>query len=330
MANKNILFFLCFSVSVFFSYSQKIDTAYIKTLVGRNIFFKKDSMERYNFKIISSQSSNLDTLYIKFDLLSTSDWNKKGMPVKAYFKGFILQNKQLILHGNFSYSILNRNDVPVSTIGNYVYDKLEGMSSVRTNNYFISKSFYRNGMKNGIDIGYWSTEKEVVNEISYYVNDTLHGSFCQFYQSGALKEKGNYKMGNKHGEFISYYESGKVKQEKIFSNDILKGKSTEYYENGKIKKVGEYSGNYLNIKIECDTCKPQQFVHRDMQGKIVDVYKIYSIEFKKELGGAMRDWHFKENNIFPLKKGIWLYYNEDGSPLRKIRYDPIGNAFIIP
>ncbi len=324
---KAILLQLMFCTT---SIVAQIDTAYIKLLVGKNVFFQNRSLENFNFKIISSYKANYDTLFVKFETQTNTDWDKKNMPEKANFMGLIIRNEKSILHGSFSYTTLNRNEIPVTSMGNYVNDKLEGMLRVKKNSYYISQTFYKNGMKNGIDIMYWGDEKEIINQFLFYVNDTLNGSFNSFYQNGALQLKGNYKMGNKNGNFTSYYDNNKVKYEKIYFNGVLKDKMIEYYETGKIKSIGEYSGNFLNVKVECDTCKPINFIYRNQQCKIVNIDKTYSIEFKKELGGIMRDWSYKSNNIFSLKKGIWLYYNEDGTVQKKMKYDSIGNAFVFP
>lgn len=319
------LFCLFVGISVNICAQQKVDTVNIKILIEQNSVLKNNNFNSSIFRIVAFEKFSDDSSRVTFEVISNENWNKKNNAYKGYFSGILVKESKFYFNGDFIYSIINSKNKPVSTIGTYNYDKLNGIVNVRTPEYFISKTIYKNDLKNGMNLLYYGDNKENVNEISFYANDTLEGKKYLFFENGGLMEEVNYVKGKKSGEQIAYFKNGKTKSVTNFNNNVPIGKAKEFYENGTLKATGEYSGNYIVGEVECDTCNNKKFIYKSHLGKTLDVQKLYSLEFKKELGQVMRNWSFKEKNIYPLKKGTWVYYKEDGTINKKVTYDKVGN-----
>jgi antitoxin component YwqK of YwqJK toxin-antitoxin module len=81
------------------------------------------------------------------------------------------------------------------------------------------------------------------------INAQADGEYEEFYESGKLKLKGQYKDKIRVGEWISYYETGEVSQEFSYSNGEQNKIYTSYYKNGKIQvKVTLEGDKYINRK----------------------------------------------------------------------------------
>ena len=73
-----------------------------------------------------------------------------------------------------------------------------------------------------------------------------HGWYKSYYESGKVKEEGNYVDGKVEGEWVKYYESGKVKEEGNYVDKKTEGKWVWYYESGKVF----WERNYVDGKRE--------------------------------------------------------------------------------
>ena len=60
-------------------------------------------------------------------------------------------------------------------------------------------------------------KKEYQYYTSYFFFKTKHGWYKPYYESGKVKEEGNYVDWKKEGKWVGYYESGEVKLEKTGS-----------------------------------------------------------------------------------------------------------------
>ncbi len=69
-----------------------------------------------------------------------------------------------------------------------------------------------------------------------WIND---GGHVTFYDSGEVKEKGEYRSGSKEGTWELMYETGETQREEIFVDNKSNGTSTEYHPNGNKKSEGE-------------------------------------------------------------------------------------------
>ena len=62
-----------------------------------------------------------------------------------------------------------------------------------------------------------------------------HGWYKSYYESGKVKEEGNYVDKKTDGKWVWYYESGKVFWERNYVDGKREGKSVGYWENGEIR-----------------------------------------------------------------------------------------------
>jgi antitoxin component YwqK of YwqJK toxin-antitoxin module len=317
----NIIFFKSFIHS-----NIIIDTIKIKQIIAKNPILKTFNFNNAVFSINNYFFFNKDSSKISFKINSTDKWNQNNNAFKGFFNGIISNDDKFIFFGDFEFSIKNNNNILVSTIGFYQNDKLEGLIRIRTPDYFISKTVYKNGLKNGISVLYYGDVMETINEISFYQNDTLHDALYSFYKSGILKESSKVVQGKKEGIYKLYYPNGKIKLEAHYSNDICKGYSTEYYNNGKIKYTGNYSGSFIQARLECDTCTNKKFIFEDVNYNKLDIINQYSSDFRKELGAIMKDCDLKKSIKIPLKIGTWLYYDENGNIQKKMQYKENGDV----
>jgi len=77
----------------------------------------------------------------------------------------------------------------------------------------------------------------------YYKNDSLHGTFVNWYVDGVKQIDQAYEGGKNTGKFTSYSRNGKI----IATGNYDKGKATGvwlyYFTNGKLKQKGNYQND---------------------------------------------------------------------------------------
>ncbi|CAN5504949.1 hypothetical protein BH10BAC1_BH10BAC1_05350 [soil metagenome] len=116
---------------------------------------------------------------------------------------------------------------------------------------------------------------------TYYIKKYCDNrEVVNYYPSGKVEGKGNYRNGQKEGQWNEWYESGKIRQEASVKNGKITGISTEYYENGQIKQKG--------LQVDDLT-----------EGEWLDYY---------ETGQLKRKVFFKNGKA----EGLALFYYEDG------------------
>ena len=74
------------------------------------------------------------------------------------------------------------------------------------------------------------------NTKGYYSNVKKDGEWIEYYDSGTIKFKRNYKDGEWNGKYVYYYENEQIKFEKNFKDGNLIGKSNYYNEDGSVKE----------------------------------------------------------------------------------------------
>lgn len=113
-------------------------------------------------------------------------------------------------------------------------------------------------------------KKGALHSSAYYYDNVLHGIFELYYESGNVRERGNYSRGYRDGIFFYFNEEGKlnrmidyvvrkelVEQLSIYSPWVYKNQEWIFNADGVIA-----GGRYLNIICSCqdtvqqfDTCK---------------------------------------------------------------------------
>ena len=135
----------------------------------------------------------------------------------------------------------------------------------------IKEFQYKPAIYNGNSIGMWSVvgiefkQNNVIPifkslnkyQINFYDNGQLyrlgynskngskHGEWIIYYESGEIKEEGNFTHNKKHGKFIDYYRNGNKEIEMNYINGIANGKWKTYNKDGNIKKIKEYKDGEL-------------------------------------------------------------------------------------
>jgi antitoxin component YwqK of YwqJK toxin-antitoxin module len=85
---------------------------------------------------------------------------------------------------------------------------------------------------------------------SNYVKGKLSGQYAEFFISGTLKEKGQYKDDLKDGVWVKYHTNGNKMMEERYKKGITHGWQYAYDESGKeIGKSYYYSGEKLEGKV---------------------------------------------------------------------------------
>lgn len=144
------------------------------------------------------------------------------------------------------------------------------------------------------------------------------GNYFLNYETGKVKEEGNYEEGKKQGEWKEYYDNGEVKSLKSFEGGKLTGRVEYYYKTGTIKREAEYTvidkdavktGEEISY-YENEIIKSQVFFNDGKaQGKHIENHE--NGEVKVE--GQYDD----EGN----KTGIWKEYYDNGLLRVEKRYD---------
>jgi antitoxin component YwqK of YwqJK toxin-antitoxin module len=239
-------------------------------------------------KIISSSKNNKLVIAVE-----TSDaYNATHVKEVHKFSGY-MKGDAFYLDGSYE-STTYYNPV-IRQIGKYVNNLIEGTVFNYAGGKIASKYNYLHSRINGTATFYDGSEK--IQSMYQYKNDTLNGDYSILYESGMLKQKGEFCKG------------------------IPCGRTEEYYKNGTIKVKGSYSGKYIS-SFKCDTCSQYSFyINKD---KKIDLFKSYSVEFRKEFFG---DFNLNQSNNFkyPLKQGDWLYYDQQGQIEKKEMYNEMGD-----
>ena len=139
-------------------------------------------------------------------------------------------------HGNYEqFFSTGQKEITAS----YVNGKLNGEYILYNDKgKIINQIEYKNGLRDGITKMF---DQEGRLEIeNMYKNDKLHGTCKEYYKSEKIKEVA--EVDRKGGAyFTEYYESGAVKEKGYYSEPgIKKGKYTRFNEKGEQIEKGEY------------------------------------------------------------------------------------------
>lgn len=135
----------------------------------------------------------------------------------------------------------------------------------------------------------------------YDKNEKLHGVWKSYYESGQLKETGEYNAGKKTGTWKAYHTNGKVWETSTYNKDGLHtGEIRQYHDNGKPVRVGK-------------TIKPgiiKWVKNYDIEGRLVDKnLATFKWVTYNDDGTRRRSGEYKNKK----KVGKWTWYNRDGT-----------------
>lgn len=162
---------------------------------------------------------------------------------------------------------------------------------------------------------------KVVNGKSY-----LNGPFYFHSLSENTRVSGTYKMNYLEGLSITIDSTNKIIS-KCFCNSKKKTcNGKEYYSNGNIKKKyktivsSKYYGNFNEYYISGLRKTKGKYIAYKVNNKSRESY-FKKIKNYEEIGISETEGYIS------VKKGVWKYYNEDGSINKKENFDRYGNLF---
>ncbi|MEZ5199164.1 MAG: hypothetical protein R2764_23115 [Bacteroidales bacterium] len=99
-------------------------------------------------------------------------------------------------------------------------------------------------------IYYWYKENKINNTQGGIGGKTLHGNYSVFYNSGTLKEKGQFIFGLKNGKWKKWYNNGNLYEVGSWEKGQKTGSWIQYDSEGRLAKVanykdGELDGDYI-------------------------------------------------------------------------------------
>jgi len=181
---------------------------------------------------------------------------------------------------------------------------------------------------------YYSEGKEIAKQILDEDENILKtigkipdGNAKEYYESGKLKEKWNYKSGKLDGICNVYFEKGNLMFRNSFKDGIRDGITKSYYRSGRLKYKYEYKDGKLEgvIKKYYNNGKlSSEWRYKD--GKREGVSKSY---YKS--GSLRTEWNHKGdrldgiNRIFYKSGGIkYIDTYRDGHKINRKAYDSRG------
>ena len=66
------------------------------------------------------------------------------------------------------------------------------------------------------------------------------GQIIEHHDNGQLKEKGNYRNGEKEGAWSFHHDNGQLRKKGNYRNSELEGEWITYYYNGQLRKKGRW------------------------------------------------------------------------------------------
>ena len=189
------------------------------------------------------------------------------------------------------------------------------------------------------------------------VDGKAEGPFATYYDNGVKRSEGTNVAGNWDGKMSMYHQNGKKAVEATFAAGRLTGKYTEYHVNGQVKvegmtygsrynsnetghplKTGLWTSYYDNGKKSYDSLyEKNELVGRSIayyrngkplidatfnKGRLTGTWsKYYETGQLAWQGTAYGNQYDLDSISDPLKTGLWIGYNEQGSVTEAAVYD---------
>lgn len=208
------------------------------------------------------------------------------------------------------------------------------------NNYLIDEEPINRRDKNGWKQGIWKTfhDNERLKLDCEYKNDTLHGYYRRFSESGKLLENLRYINGELYVEKkaiegeersievrLDQYPNGKIKSRGSFVGSIPIGIHREFSPEGKVIGTKEFDdkGNLMGEGINDISGKRQgywEFFYPTGELKAKGNYendnRVGEWIFYFKNGKVEQTGHYKKGKF----EGKWIWYYENGEILREEEY----------
>ncbi|MDR2038349.1 MAG: hypothetical protein LBQ60_10550 [Bacteroidales bacterium] len=133
-------------------------------------------------------------------------------------------------------------------------------------------------------------------------NEKREGLWSNYFETGALRSRGNYLNDRQNGEWTFYSVDGKSEQTGQFRNGVMEGEWKWLYKNGTVFRQETYEKGKLNgmsvqYSDSATVAAKGEYVEGEREGEwMINV-------------GDVRE---EGNYVFGLKDGVWKTYYEDG------------------
>lgn len=128
------------------------------------------------------------------------------------------------------------------------------------------------------------------------------GSWTDFYVSGEVRAKGNYRNNRQNGDWVFYFKNGKTEQRGQFLNGRFNGQWTWYYDSGELWRDESYfNGREDGYSTEYDK-----------QGNVITEGNYINGEKDGKWVHIVGDHKEEGSYIIGLREGKWTYYYDSG------------------
>jgi antitoxin component YwqK of YwqJK toxin-antitoxin module len=200
---------------------------------------------------------------------------------------------------------------------------------------FKTVNYYSGDAKILRSVNYY--ENENVSEVRNYQNGILHGWMWSWYDDGLAKSYLIYWYGLLIGG-TSWYPSVHVESFVTTQNGITT--STWYYENDSVKSIVKERLNVGLISEEkrCENGRLEYVTYFDSCYQHREYYCTGALKLSCKrskqgvfVGGftqwyengeiAVRGNYLNQDGLYPVKTGIWTYFDSEGRTIKKEKYD---------
>lgn len=164
----------------------------------------------------------------------------------------------------------------------------------------------------------YNKDGEVLLE-TFYKNGVMDGFEVLYHSTGGLASISSFTGGKREGVFRSYFENGIISERGAYNKGAKVGEWWYYSPEGILKVSGSYIADYTLIETSDlgDT-----LIYKDTSNAI-----IRKVEYNKGMDSLIELMRVKEISdlVFPLrlyaKDGEWIYYDEEGTIMKREYYN---------
>ena len=173
----------------------------------------------------------------------------------------------------------------------------------------------------------------------HYYKGRKYGKWRYYYPDGKLEQEGEYRNGKYDGRWVWYFPDGEPRLEQEYYHGKLDGLNIEYGDSLQVVAKGNYSEGLEDGKWEYLNGKEFTEGNYDM-GERNGIWKTYwnergknkRLSFQGSYANGLphgQHLHFDENGVLRkeeyyrlgAKTGTWIYYDKDGNPEMRVKYD---------
>lgn len=212
---------------------------------------------------------------------------------------------------------------------NFVNDERDGELICKYENGTLKSTIsFVNGKLNGKFIEF--NEVGDITKQTSYINDEIDGNYLEFYNGTSLKCEVNYANGKPKSNFKSYFKNGTLEEE-IFYLNGKKFKSVEYHRNGFLAEESFFNEEEDLERLVIYNLLGEKFFEQKLKNGEVKsgLQYYYNTEKPVEINIAKKEFEifnldktkYVSGEFFKgVKKGIWTYYNSNGTIKSKENY----------